>query len=77
MGRGAKPEYSLWDGDHLLYIEARLRIYAPLYAQAVEQTQAWVQLQRAYQKAQKRKVPLGPPRGFLSVCLVITVCLTA
>jgi hypothetical protein len=35
MGRGAKPEYSLWDGERLDYIEARKRIYAPLYARAV------------------------------------------
>lgn len=30
MGRGAKPEYSLWDGQRLGYIEARKKIYAPL-----------------------------------------------
>src|SRR5262249_38995939 len=35
MGRGAKPLYSLWDGERLGYVEARKRIYAPLYAGAV------------------------------------------
>jgi hypothetical protein len=35
MGRGAKPEFSLWDGERLGYIDARKRIYAPLYARAV------------------------------------------
>jgi hypothetical protein len=30
MGRGAKPEYSLWDSQRLGYIEARKKIYAPL-----------------------------------------------
>lgn len=35
MGKGAKPSYSLWAGDELGYTEARRRIYAPLYAQAV------------------------------------------
>lgn len=35
MGRGAKPLFSLWAGEELGYIEARKRIYAPLYAQAV------------------------------------------
>lgn len=35
MGRGAKPQYSLWAGDELGYTEARRRVYAPVYAQAV------------------------------------------
>lgn len=35
MGKGAKPLFSLWAGDELGYIEARKRIYAPVYAQAV------------------------------------------
>ncbi|KAJ3431087.1 hypothetical protein M0812_02763 [Anaeramoeba flamelloides] len=36
MGRGAKPLYSLWKGKHLQYVEARFRIYAPLYAWCIE-----------------------------------------
>ncbi|KDO32353.1 hypothetical protein SPRG_02831 [Saprolegnia parasitica CBS 223.65] len=36
MGRGAKPLFSYWHGEPLGYIEARVRIYAPLYADAVE-----------------------------------------
>lgn len=35
MGKGAKPLYSLWDGEKLDYIEARKQIYIPLYANAV------------------------------------------
>lgn len=35
MGKGARPLYSLWAGDELGYIEARRRVYAPVYAQAV------------------------------------------
>lgn len=35
MGKGAKPSYSLWAGDEFGYTEARRRIYAPVYAQAV------------------------------------------
>jgi hypothetical protein len=35
MGRGAVPLHSAWAGEQLGYIEARRRIYAPLYAQAV------------------------------------------
>lgn len=35
MGRGARPTCSLWAGDGLDYIEARKRIYIPLFAWAV------------------------------------------
>eukprot|EP01127_Copromyxa_protea_P002417 TRINITY_DN1230_c0_g1_i1.p1 TRINITY_DN1230_c0_g1~~TRINITY_DN1230_c0_g1_i1.p1 ORF type:complete len:165 (+),score=24.23 TRINITY_DN1230_c0_g1_i1:205-699(+) len=48
MGRGAKPEYSLWDGQRLGYIEARKKIYAPLYAAAVEKTEGYQQLKKLY-----------------------------
>lgn len=30
MGKGSKPEYSLWNGEKLGYIDARRKIYAPL-----------------------------------------------
>lgn len=46
MGKGAKPLYSLWNGDRLGYIDARRRIYAPLYAAAVRQTEAYARLQQ-------------------------------
>lgn len=36
MGQGTIPLYSYWDGDKLDYIEARKRIYCPLYAKALE-----------------------------------------
>ena len=45
MGRGAKPEYSFWDGKIYTYIEARKKIYAPLYAKAVRETDAFKRLQ--------------------------------
>ncbi len=32
MGKGARPLCSLWKGERLGYIEARKRIYAPLYS---------------------------------------------
>jgi hypothetical protein len=35
MGKGARPICSLWAGERLGYIEARKRIYMPLYSQAV------------------------------------------
>ncbi len=41
MGKGAVPEYSLWEGAKLGYIEARKRIYGPLYLDGVRQTEAY------------------------------------
>lgn len=52
MGRGAKPRCSLWDGQRYGYIEARKRIYAPLYAEAVQKTKGW-QLLRTYYEQYK------------------------
>ncbi len=45
MGRGAVPEYSWWDGQMLGYIEARKKIYMPLYS-TVRDTLAFQQLQK-------------------------------
>lgn len=39
MGKGSKPLYSLWAGGKLGYVQARKRIYIPLYAQAVRMHQ--------------------------------------
>ncbi|WP_053764654.1 DUF6939 family protein [Leptospirillum ferriphilum] len=44
MGKGRKPEFSLWDGERLGYLEARERIYLPLYARSVVQTEAFRRL---------------------------------
>jgi hypothetical protein len=49
MGRGAKPLYSMWDGQKLGYIDARKQIYAPLYSAAVEKTKAFQKLKKIYQ----------------------------
>lgn len=51
-GKGAKPLYSWWDGEKLLYIEARKRIYAPLYAKAVQQTEAFAELRKIYESGE-------------------------
>ena len=48
MGRGAKPEYSWWDGQALGYIDARKQIYVPLYRKAVRGTPAFKELKRMY-----------------------------
>ena len=50
MGKGAKPEYSLWLGEHLGYLDARKKIYVPLYSKAVRQSNAYKQLAALYQQ---------------------------
>lgn len=44
MGKGRRPLFSLWDGRRLDYIDARKAIYGPLYAEAVQKTEAWKEL---------------------------------
>ena len=48
MGKGRKPLYSMWYGDKLGYIEARKTIYAPIYAQCVRPTNAYLRLEELY-----------------------------
>lgn len=49
MGKGAAPEYAWWDGEKLGYIEARKKIYVPLYSRAVRKTEAYAKLRELYQ----------------------------
>lgn len=53
MGRGAKPLYSLWNHEKLGYIDARKKIYAPLYAKAVKKTAGFEKLTQLYQKSKE------------------------
>jgi hypothetical protein len=48
MGKGVKPLYSYWAGEHLEYIEARKRIYIPLYSSAVQKTFAFKNLKKMH-----------------------------
>lgn len=48
-GKGRKPEFSLWAGRRLDYVPARKAIYAPLYAEAVQKTEAWKRLVSLYE----------------------------
>src|SRR5215216_3009159 len=50
MGKGQRPLCSLWDGQRLAYIDARKRIYLPLYQQTVKQTKSYRILQHLYQE---------------------------
>ncbi len=47
-GRGAKPEYTWWDGEKLTYVQARRKVYIPLYARAVAKTPAFEMLRTIY-----------------------------
>lgn len=49
-GKGAIPLYSWWNGQKLGYIDARKKIYMPLYVNAVRKTQAWKKLQWMYDR---------------------------
>ncbi|MDH2899907.1 MAG: hypothetical protein PXY39_02950 [archaeon] len=48
MGKGAIPLCSFWEGNKLGYIEARKRIYAPIYAELVQKTQAFARLKKIF-----------------------------
>ncbi len=52
MGKGRKPEYSWWNGEKLSYVEARRKIYIPLYSQAVSQTPEYQQLEKKYNQSE-------------------------
>jgi len=41
MGKGRIPLYSYWDGEKLSYIEARKKIYIPIYSRAVIKTNSF------------------------------------
>ena len=53
MGKGVKPLYSYWNGSKFPYIEARLKIYAPLYAEAVQKTEAFKQLKSLHETGEE------------------------
>lgn len=50
MGKGAVPEYSWWEGEPLSYVEARKRIYVPLYTRAVMATRGFAKLCDLYRE---------------------------
>ena len=50
MGKGKIPLFSYWYGERLGYIEARKRIYIPLYFNAVKDTEAFKKLKEIYEE---------------------------
>ena len=61
MGKGVTPLYSYWDGERLGYIEARKKIYIPLYVQAVTKTLEFKILQK---KAARDSIALWDYDGY-------------
>jgi hypothetical protein len=53
MGRGIKPIFSYWNGEKLNYIEARKKIYIPLYSRAVIKSEAFKKLLEIYRTTDK------------------------
>jgi hypothetical protein len=58
MGKGRKPEFSLWRGQELSYIDARKKIYGPLYAEQVTQTEGFEWLKNHYDGNYAKKIVL-------------------
>lgn len=46
--------YSLWDGEQLGYVEARLRVYVPRYARAARQSDAYARLVQVFETARSQ-----------------------
>ena len=58
MGKGAIPEYSYWNGEKLGYVEARKKIYYPLYARAASHSLAFKRLEEHYEELSKQFIDL-------------------
>ena len=54
-GKGAVPAFLYWNGEHLQYIESRLKVYLPLYSRAVVKTTAFEKL---YKLSEERPITL-------------------
>lgn len=57
MGKGAVPHYTWWAGVPLDYVDARKRVYLPLYAKAVVE-HAWPQFEHLMQLANNGDITL-------------------
>jgi hypothetical protein len=52
MGKNRRPEYSFWDGHKMDYVEARQKIYVPLYSRVVN-TSAFQVLEKMVRTSEK------------------------
>ena len=48
MGKGVIPLYSYWNGEKLTYVEARKKIYIPLYIRGALKSEAFQKLKNLY-----------------------------
>lgn len=71
MGKGAVPAFSWWAGEKLAYVEARKKIYIPLYARAVSRTEAFERLLDIYRR--KGRVILWDFDGYDHLALGMTI----
>lgn len=53
MGKGAKPLYSLWNGEKYGYIEARKNIYAYLYAKEAFKSEQYKVIKQVFDMGRK------------------------
>jgi len=53
MGKGAKPVGAWWKKQLLGYIEARKKIYVPLYRNTVRKTKSWTLLKQTYEACRR------------------------
>lgn len=58
MGKGVIPKFSLWNDERLSYIQARKKIYIPLYCNAVKETDAFKKLKTVYEEHKKENKDL-------------------
>jgi hypothetical protein len=63
LGRDRKPLYAWWKGEKLGYIEARKKIYIPLYIQAVLKREAFIKLKQLHKE---RDLALFDYDGYMS-----------
>ena len=55
MGKGVFPKFSYWAGEKLGYVDARKKIYIPLYSEAVKKTFAFKKLLEIYKQMPKEQ----------------------
>lgn len=71
MGKGRIPLYSLWDEKKMTYVEARAKIYVPLYSSSVLETEAYTILRDLYKK--KGEIHLWDFDGYNHLSLNMTL----
>lgn len=58
MGKGVVPAFSYWNGEKLSYVEARKKIYIPIYYIAIKDTFAFKKLKKIYESKKNEDIYL-------------------